>query len=62
MQLPASKPAMLAHSRFDDAAVMLPEFHTGVTQGTGRMKGEAVARLPHHAAGITPAAIVAGEP
>jgi hypothetical protein len=53
---------MLAHSRFDDAAVMLAEFHTGVTQGTGRMQGEAVACLPHHAAGITPAAIVAGEP
>jgi hypothetical protein len=53
---------MLAHSRFDDAAVILAEFYTGVTQGTGRMKGEAVACLPHHAAGITPAAIVAGEP
>ena len=62
MQLPAAKPAMLAHGRFDDATAMPAEFHTGVTQGTGRMQGEAVARVPHHAAGITPAAIVAGEP
>ena len=53
---------MLSHSRFDDAAVMLAEFHTGFAHETGRMKGKAVIWLPHHAAGVTPSAVVARQP
>jgi hypothetical protein len=53
---------MLPHSRLDDATVMLAEFHASVAHETGRMQGKAVTWLPHHAAGVTPSAIVAGQP
>ena len=53
---------MLSHGRFDDAAVIMAELHTGIPHCTGRMEGKAVAWLPHRAAVITPPAIVAGQP
>ena len=62
VQLPAAKFAMLAHGRLDDAALIGAELHAGAAHGVGRVAGEAVTRLPHHAAVIAPPAIVAGQP